>query len=164
MKKVFKQAFIILLFITFGLPVWADIQKAKIEIIKYEGIGENASITIEGTINSDQSGIGYLEAFITYEGKDYKTQAIEIESRISEQNYRYSFQVEDFRYIDHQKNLVEVLPNFQPGQTVVVYLYQYKLTKGDTLTVDAQNEINQRGYALRGILAKKTFTIPGKSQ
>ena len=160
MKKVFKQAFIILLFITFGLPIWADIQKAKIEIIKYEGIGENASITIEGSISSDQTGIGYLEAIITFEGKDYKTQAVEIESRIPKQNYRYSFRVDDFRYIDHQKNQIETLSNFQPGQTIVVYLYQQKITAGEKLTIDAQNELNQRGYALRGILAKKTFKLP----
>ena len=68
--------------------------------------------------------------------------------------------MDDFRYIDHQKNQIETLSNFQPGQTIVVYLYQQKITAGEKLTIDAQNELNQRGYALRGILAKKTFKLP----
>ena len=160
MRNGLSWAFILLLIFSFVLPVWAEIQKAEITTIKYEGIGENASITIEGLINSDQTGVGYLEAFITFEGKDYKTQVVEIESRMPEQSYRYSFRVNDFRYIDHQKNQIEVLPNFKPGQTIVVYMYQEKITSGENLTVDAQNEINRRGYALRGILAKKTFKIP----
>ncbi|QPM67798.1 hypothetical protein [Atribacter laminatus] len=160
MKYGVSWAFILLLIFSLVMPVWADIQKAEITTVKYEGVGENASITIEGLINSDQTGIGYLEAFITFEGKDYKTQAVEIESRIPEQNYRYSFRLDDFRYIDHQKNQVEILSIFQPGQTIIVYLYEEKITDGENLTVDAQNELNQRGYALRGILAKKTFKLP----
>jgi len=160
MKNRIRGAFVLLLIFSFVIPVWAEIQKAEIVTVKYEGIGENASITIEGSISSDQTGIGYLEAIITFEGKDYKTQAVEIESRIPKQNYRYSFRVDDFRYIDHQKNQIETLSNFLPGQTIVVYLYQQKIIAGEKLTIDAQNELNQRGYALRGILAKKTFKLP----
>jgi len=153
-------SFFILVFIII-LPAWATIQKAMISSIQYEGAGAYPSITIEGSITTDGSGTAYLEAYFTVDGKDYKTQFNELQAKITEQTYHYSFRKDDFRFIDHQKNQVEALPAIQPGQEIVVYIYQEKITSGENLTIDAQNEINQRGYVLRGILAKKTFTIPG---
>ena len=165
MKNVIIWVISVLLLIVLAIPTWANIQKAVINTVKYEGIGTNASITIEGSILSDESGgVGYLEAYLTLSGKDYKTQYIEIESRISDQSFRFSFRSDDFRFIDHQKSQLEVLPSFQPEQVIVIYLYEKKITSGDETTVDAQNEIKQRGYALRGILAKKTFTIPSGNE
>lgn len=167
MKKLIGQILFItpvIILVILIMPAWAGMNKAVINAIKYEGIGAYSSITVEGKIMTDGSGTAFLEVFMTVDGKDYKTQPSEIESKLAEQTFRLSFCKEDFRFIDHQKNIVEILPDIKPGQEIVVYIYEEKIMSGENLTVDAQNEINQRGYALRGILAKKTFSIPDNKQ
>jgi len=156
--RLFWFLFFLLIGLFFSSFAFAQVEKVKIEQIEVQKIAGKVFINLE--VIAEGSGQAYLEASVEWQNKDYRTGPLVVEAGQEEVPLRFMLQREDFKFIDRTTNLVETLPEFSQDQQLVVYVYQKQITTWEEgMTEEIREDLNTRGYALRGILAKATQAL-----
>ncbi len=142
----------VLVFLLFvSLPADGQEKRVVLTEVKAQELAGNVFISIWGEIQAEGEGSLFLQASTTYEGQDYFTVPQEIRYALSREAFSLSFSAEDFQLVD--------LPQLAKGQSVVVCVYERKITSPDGQTEEVKQDIEKVGYALRGILAKATLVL-----
>jgi hypothetical protein len=148
-----------------GSSAFSLVSKVTIESVDLQRVAGEDFVTIYFKVLSEGQGEKvYLQASTDYESDEYFTLPLEFACTQKEQVFTVTLRKSDFVLIDKTKNIEEELPQFVPERELVVYVYERKLSEEDeSLTEDAKKEIKEKGYALRGILAKATVSIKFES-
>lgn len=150
----------VLVFLLFvSLPADGQEKRVVLTEVKAQELAGNVFISIRGEIQAEGEGSLFLQASTTYEGQDYFTVPQEIRYALSREAFSLSFSAEDFQLVDLRENKIEELPQLAKGQSVVVCVYERKITSPDGQTEEVKQDIEKVGYALRGILAKATLVL-----
>lgn len=159
MKQNVLIVILVVLLWCFSLPAWAQVEKVAITEVDIQELAGDVFISIRGEIQAKGEGSVFLQAYITYEDKEYFTAPQEIKYVLSREPFSVSFSGEDFQLVNLKENEVEDLPQLAEGQKVVVYVYERKITSPEGQTEEVKQDIERTGYALRGILAKATRVL-----
>ena len=156
---------IFVLVFTFCSPAFSLVSKATIESVNLQRVAGKDFVTVYFKVLSEAQGEKvYLQVSTDYENDEYFTRPLEFFCTQKEQIFTVTLRKSDFLLIDKTKDIEEELPQFVPERKLVVYVYEKKLSgKDQNLTEDAKREIQEKGYALRGILAKATVSIKFES-
>ncbi|MCD6155989.1 MAG: hypothetical protein J7J32_02960 [Candidatus Atribacteria bacterium] len=149
----------------FCSPVFSMVSKVTIESVNLQRVAGEDFVTVYFKVLSEAQGEKvYLQASTDYENDEYFTHPLEFSCTQKEQIFTVTLRRSDFLLIDKTKNIEKELPQFVTERELVVYVYEKKLSEEDqNLTEDAKREIQEKGYALRGILAKATVSIKFES-
>lgn len=149
----------------FCFPAFSMVSKVTIESVNLQRVAGEDFVTVYFKVLSEAQGEKvYLQASTDYENDEYFTRPLEFSCTQKEQIFTVTLRKSDFLLIDKTKNIEKELPQFVPERELVVYVYEKKLSEEDqSLTEDAKREIQEKGYALRGILAKATVSIKFES-
>ncbi len=160
--RTFCLAFVFLLVITSW--AFAGVEKVAVKGIDIQRENGEVFVRVLVEVWSQDGGEVYLQLRTDYEGKDFLTLPLRMSCAFPYQTFRFLLRRSDFRRVNLEDGLEEELPEFVAEKNIIAYVYEQKVTTPSGHTEDVKREIAQRGYALRGILAKGTKPIKWKEK
>lgn len=158
--KIRFVGFILVFILFFTSWAFAIVEKAAVKNIEFQKDGEDVLVKIVVELYTDGMGEAYLQTTAQYDGKDYATDPLRMQSSFLYQVFTFLLSTKDFRLVNLAEGVQEELPALVENKEVTVYIYGKKIIRWeDHPTEDVKQDLAKRGYALREVLAKGTKTL-----